>query len=429
MGVFGAMLTAVSGLRSQSYALENISGNIANSQTTGFKRVDTAFSDLIPDMPRGREVAGSVAAYARATNSTPGDRQNSSVGTHLALNGEGFFTVAQRSGYTNGLPSFNGQQFYTRRGDFEVDRDGYLVNGSGYYLVGRAFDPLTGAPSATTGPIQLPTTAIPAKRTATITYSGNLPRGATAMNGAIFPPATTSISAANESAFLSQSIAGGTTTVYTAAGDAVSLEVRWGKFSDGTWGMFYRSNNPPDVWTKAGSNVSFNADGSPAGAVGPFNLSPLVANGQTIGNVTINFPTGKFTQYANASGLAEVDLKADGYTAGKLNGITISSDGRVNGSYSNGQVLPLSQIQIAQFNADNSLQRLNGGIFAETFESGAPIYGLGSSSVASGALEASNVDIAEEFSKMIVTQQAYSANTRVVTTAQQMLSDVINIVR
>src|SRR3954468_15099160 len=97
MGIFGALTTAVTGMRAQSYALENISGNIANSQTTAFKRIDTSFEDLIPETSANMQLAGSVLASSRASNTVQGDIQNSSVGTFMAVNGDGFFVVQKPS--------------------------------------------------------------------------------------------------------------------------------------------------------------------------------------------------------------------------------------------------------------------------------------------------------------------------------------------
>ncbi len=148
MGIFGALTTSVSGLRAQSFALENISGNIANSRTTGFKRVDTAFADLIPDSPPSQERSGSVRAFSLNTTTLQGDLIQTGIGTNLALNGEGFFVVQERSGFAGGVPTFGGTDLYTRRGDFEMDNNGYLLNGSGYYLKGIPIDPTTGRSSA-----------------------------------------------------------------------------------------------------------------------------------------------------------------------------------------------------------------------------------------------------------------------------------------
>ena len=126
MGLFGALTTAVTGLRAQSFALENVSGNIANSQTIGFKRIDTSFQDLIPDDIPSRQKAGNVMASSRATNTVQGDVQNASIGTFMAVNGDGFFVVAKPSSFVDGRPVFSGTNLYTRRGDFQPDKDGYL---------------------------------------------------------------------------------------------------------------------------------------------------------------------------------------------------------------------------------------------------------------------------------------------------------------
>ena len=124
MGIFGALNTAVTGMRAQSYALENISGNIANSQTTAFKRIDSAFVDLIPDNPPNKQYAGTVVANSRSTNSVQGDIQVASVGTFMAVNGEGFFVVQKPANFVDNRPIFDGIDTYTRRGDFQTDRDG-----------------------------------------------------------------------------------------------------------------------------------------------------------------------------------------------------------------------------------------------------------------------------------------------------------------
>jgi len=176
MGIFGALTTAVSGLRAQSYALENISGNIANSQTTAFKRTDTSFTDLIPDNVPSRQVAGAVISQSRATNTIQGDIQSASNATYMALNGDGYFVVATANGTADGLPIFSGTDMYTRRGDFEIDKDGYLVNGAGYYLKLLPIDRATGNVSGSV-PEVMPLTndILPARATTVIQYRGNLP--------------------------------------------------------------------------------------------------------------------------------------------------------------------------------------------------------------------------------------------------------------
>src|ERR1700742_2420425 len=176
MGIFGALTTAVTGLRAQSFALENISGNIANSQTTAFKRVDTSFLDLIPDNPPSKQLSGTVAASARATNTVQGDFQSASIGTFMAINGDGFFVVQKPSSFTDGRPTFDGSDLYTRRGDFQTDKDGFLVNGAGYYLMGIPVDAKTGNLAGSVPHLlQFQTDFLPAEPTSQVEYRANLP--------------------------------------------------------------------------------------------------------------------------------------------------------------------------------------------------------------------------------------------------------------
>jgi len=177
MGIYGALSTAVTGLRAQSFALENISGNIANSQTTGFKRIDTDFVDLIPDASQKRQTAGSVLAQSRSTNNLQGDVKGTSTGTNMAINGNGFFIVEPPIGQSDGAALFSGASYYTRRGDFELDKNGYLVNGSGYYLKGLPIDPTTQNISGSVPQVlQVSNSFLPAAQTTRVNYELNLPQ-------------------------------------------------------------------------------------------------------------------------------------------------------------------------------------------------------------------------------------------------------------
>lgn len=177
MGIYGALSTAVTGLRAQAFSLENISGNIANSQTTGFKRIDTDFVDLIPDVSQQRQTAGSVLAYSRSTNNIQGDIKSVTTETFMAINGDGFFVVEPRTGQADGTATFAGTNYYTRRGDFELDSGGYLVNGSGYYLKGLPIDPATKNISGSVPQVlQLSNQFLPAEQTTRINYQLNLPQ-------------------------------------------------------------------------------------------------------------------------------------------------------------------------------------------------------------------------------------------------------------
>ena len=175
MGIFGALTTAVTGMRAQAFALENISGNIANSQTTAFKRIDTSFVDLIPDGDPMKQLAGNVVANSRATNTVQGDIQSASITTFMAINGQGFFVVEKPDNFVDNRPSFSGVDLYSRRGDFQLDQNGYLVNGAGYYLMGIPVDPTTGNLSGSVPTIlQFQNGFLPAQATTNIDYRANL---------------------------------------------------------------------------------------------------------------------------------------------------------------------------------------------------------------------------------------------------------------
>jgi flagellar hook protein FlgE len=464
MGIFGAMQTAVSGLRAQSYALENISGNIANSQTTGFKRVDTSFVDLVPDLPYRREIAGSVGAFSRLTNTIQGALETTGVNTHMSINGEGYFMVQERVGFSNNKPVFGGSNLYTRRGDFSLDKDGYLSNGAGYYLRGSSINPVTGQVSGNVdGVIQIPSTPLPANKTDEIQYQAILPvlpnTDSSTAAGAIPTPATRllqpasgftanpittgTVLAEDSSLFRSRTIRGGELSVYNDVGATVGLQIRWGKVANAdpaalptpvkdTWAMYYLADSAATTgqvaWRRAGGDVTFNPNGS-LNAPLSITIPSLTLDNTSFGSVKMNFGSSGLSQYASSNDFQQSLIQQDGYGSGNLDSISITNDGRIAGNYSNGQVVAVAQIGIAQFNADNALKRRDGGVYEQTLESGIPLIGLNGATVLGGTLEGSNTEIAEEFSKMIVTQQAYSANTRVVSTSQQMLSEVINIIR
>ena len=166
MGIYSALVTAITGLRAQSFALDQISGNIANSQTAGYKRTEARFVDLIPDALPSQQKAGGVAAFSRSTNDVQGDIQRSDSTTAMAINGDGYFIVERSSGYVDNKPIFPGVNYYTRRGDFEIDKDGYLVNGAGYLLKGLAVDRRTGNVSSSLPQvIRLSNDLLPARQT------------------------------------------------------------------------------------------------------------------------------------------------------------------------------------------------------------------------------------------------------------------------
>lgn len=456
MDVFSALQTAVSGMKAQGFSLENISGNIANSQTTGFKRVDTSFVDLVAEQAPNRQVSGSVRANSVLTNSIQGNIISTEISTNIALNGPGFFAVQTKTSDVNGQTSFAPGNLYTRRGDFTKDAEGYLRNGGGAYLNGTSLDPATGLATGE-GPIQISTLPVPAKPTSTIEYSANLPKTPTvSLVGKTFTDSTNptnvdataragTVTAKDAAVLLAGSLAGPSLTAYSASGAPVDVNTRWAKVQDASpavgntpaksdvWNLYYANSSTNgglnSSWTNAGTAFQFDGSGkltSPnADAV---NIDNLTVDNINLGPISFKYGEGGLTAH-NAGGVSPSVQRQDGFSSGTLNSLSVSETGEVLGSYSNGNTVTLAKIKVVQFTNPDGLKADSSGNYRQTLDSGAPVTGLNATTIEGQNIEQSNTDIASEFSKMIVTQQAYSANTKVISTAQDMMSSLINIIR
>ncbi len=457
MGIYGAINSAVSGLAAQATALENISGNVANSQTAGYKRLDTTFSDLVSGggATQAAQVSGTTFATSRATNTVQGDITSVDVETYMAINGEGYFVVTQASDIVDGSTTFADETYFTRAGDFERDQEGYLINSSGYYLQGFPLDPETGnAVGDNPTVVRIENQPLAASPTTLVDYQANLPRipqtndydedvgDATALLGV----AAGDVAVADTTDFLDSSISGGSTTIFNENGTAMNVEVRYAKTANAagavndTWSMYISSGGDATTsWYDVGeiefdssgemTNMTATAMSAVNGSSDGFTIPSLVINGSTASNVEFSFANGSLTQYSDADGTASsVELDQDGYPAGELTTVSVDESGRVIASYSNSQQRAVYEIPLATFEAEQNLQRVDGSAFAATTLSGeADLSGGGQ--ILAKKLELSNADIADEFSKLIITQQAYSANSRIVTSADEMLDDALNMVR
>ncbi|WP_438274880.1 flagellar hook-basal body complex protein [Nitrobacter sp.] len=246
----------------------------------------------------------------------------------------------------------------------------------------------------------------------------------------------------DQTVFQQQSISGGAVTVYDATGTAVNLQLRWAKSDSAslgaghsdTWNLFYQANpnatNTQAAWINVGTNFTFGTNGQLSSPAGSSITIPNVSVGtQSLGNLSLNFGSGGLTQYASSGGNATVNaINQNGYAAGQLQSVAVNNDGVVVGTFSNGQNLSLAQVSLSHFNGTNYLKALDGGAYAVTDESGPAIAGA-AGHISGSSLEGSNTDIADEFTKLIVTQQAYSANTKVITTANSMVQDLLNVLR
>ena len=247
------------------------------------------------------------------------------------------------------------------------------------------------------------------------------------------------VAGAQGDTFVNQSISGGAITVYATNGSPVNVQFRWAKTDSvatggtDTWNLFYLSNSSATgtqpMWTNVGVNYSFDSAGSLNPSIPSTTINNLTVNGLSLGNLTLEHGTNGVTQFADANGSAAVTtLTQNGYPAGKFTSVAVDDSGRVVASYSNGQQVNVAQVVVANFNGADQLKRLNGGAFAETTESGSPVF-VTNPDISGSSLEASNTDISSEFSNLIVTQQAYAAGTKIVTTANDMLQQALNMIR
>jgi flagellar hook protein FlgE len=444
MGIFDALTTAVSGLQAQSFALQNISGNIANSQTVGYKETDTAFDALVSQAALGEQTSGGVFATSVASNGVQGTIQNETVATDMAINGQGYFVVTQPTGNSGTNPQFSGVNDYTRRGDFQLDNNGYMVNGAGYFLMGIPVNPATGSPTASSPQVlQFNNNFLPAQATTSINYAANLPSAPP--TGLLTPGSynadptiagTGTVQGQDTTTFTNQSLDGGSITAYDSLGNQVDVQLRWAETAssggNNTWQLFYQKNTTATgtqvAWQNVGTPFTFNSSGqltSPTAS--SLTLTGLAVNGDTVGNVTLNYGSN-LTQFASTTGSVQVtSLTQNGFGAGSMQSLSVAK-GQIVGSFSNGQTVALADVSVATFNGQDSLQPLDGEAFAATPESGNPNFS-GTASVVGSSLEASNVDIATQFSQLIVAQQAYSANARVMTTANQMIQSLLTVIQ
>ncbi len=251
-------------------------------------------------------------------------------------------------------------------------------------------------------------------------------------------PGTGAVIANDSTTFVNEFISGGAVTAYNTAGTPVNVQLRWALTSTAggadTWNLFYQSNpsatGTQAEWTNVGTNFTFGSSGAlTSPTTGTVSIPNLTVGGQSLGAVSLNFGSSGLTQYASTGGTATINtLTQNGYAAGQLQSLAVNNNGIVVGTFSNGQNIDLAAVTLSHFNGTNYLQALNGEAYAATEQSGPAIAGA-SGTISGSSLEGSNTDIADEFTKLIVTQQAYSANTKVITTANDMVQDLLNVLR
>lgn len=461
MSLFGALFAGVSGLNAQSAKIGTISDNLANVNTVGYKRVKTDFTTLVTGAGGGN--AGGFAAYSPGGVASATTYQIDARGllfgtdntTDLAINGDGFFVVRTDNG-TSATPS--AETFYTRAGSFTPDNAGYLKNTGGYFLYGWPLD--------TSGALPANTSSLTSVTAINVTNVGSI---------------GSATSTASVGANLQADAATGTVNytdvvVYDTLGGGHTVRMRWEKLAANSWELTYSvtggatvsvessadavTANTMDDPSAAGNNrliFAFNSSGALASVGMPdapnpninvldavdgsvdfvFNFSAAAGNSADASAsqaISIDFGT-----VGASDGMTQLSIpystnftNQNGIPPGDFVGAAIDVDGYVAAQFSNGQIQRIAKIPLADFPNPNGLGTENGNAYRQTQNSGTFILrdagtsGVGS--ISPSTLEASDVDIAEEFTQLITTQRAYSANTRIITTAGEMLQELLQSV-
>ncbi|WP_316979466.1 flagellar hook protein FlgE [Shumkonia mesophila] len=403
MSLSSAMFTAVSSLKAQSRALSVISNNLANSGTTGYKTVTTSFSSLVTQMYNGTNYPGAgVTSSARQHVANQGKIEGTAKTTDIALDGNGMFLVRRGTG--------DDSLYFSRNGEFQQDNEGYLVNNN-YYLLGW--------PTDSTGKVVSTQSSAALERiNVTKNISSIQPSSAATVKADLGP--STAIGGKSTSSM----------EVYDALGNLHTVTSTWEKTATNTWTLGFSC---PDGTSSLGATpLNFDGTGkltspSPANITLPFNWT----NGAAASSIVIDLTN--VTQTNKSVGVDQVSATTNGHTTGKLLGVSISNDGAVTATYDNGESLPIYRVAVATFANYDGLSALSHGIYQKSRDSGD--YSLhtagagGSATVKGSSLESSTVDTADDFSRMIVAQQAYSASSQVIKSAKDMYDTLLSAVR
>jgi flagellar hook protein FlgE len=430
MSVFGALNTAVSGLTAEAAAFSNISNNVANSQTVGYKEAQTSFLDYLDPQATSDSQSGSVTAKTEYMNDVQGTIVSSTDSTALAISGQGFFSVSVANGTTASGPTFSPEQYYTRAGDFSLNTDGYLVNSAGDYLNGWTVDTAGTVNQNALNPIQVSETVYNPVATANITLSANLPPGGNpdASDSTIQDPITSTVDV-----YDSQGTEQPLTLSFTSAGadsNEWTLNVYEGSSttSIGTATVDFDASGDLSSVTQNGTTQSTSGDAATVTLATTFSTTTGTQN------ITLNLgdigTTKGLTQYSGSS-YSLRSITQDGCAPGSFSSVSMTTTGNVVVNYNNGESRTIAQVPVITFSDPNGLQQEGSSTFAATTDSGNAIADAagnnGAGTLETSSVEDSNVDLSTEFTNLIIAQQAYAANAKVVTTANDMLNTDLNM--
>jgi flagellar hook protein FlgE len=403
-----SMFSAISGLRAHQTKLDVAGNNIANVNTVGFKGSQTVFQDTLSQVIRAggaaaenrggtnpAQVGLGVKVAAITTNWQQGAAQSTGRATDFMIEGDGFFVT--RTG---------NEQLYTRAGSFDFDSRGKLVTPDGSILQGwMAQADGTINPNGPITDLSVPygATVAPVDST-TGTLKGNLPAGNA--NG-------TSVQTA--------------TTMYDQQGVAHSVSYTFTKDTTDDWTLAVSVDGAP--MTLSNSDITFAADGTMTTPAAPFQVSFTPGLAGWPGPVTLDL--SGINQYGSPNTVAAT--AQNGFAMGSLESFSLGNDGTITGIYSNGMRQALGQLAMASFTNPGGLEKAGSSSFRVGDNSGFAAVGQpgtgGRGALASGALEMSNVDLAEEFTGLIVAQRGFQANSRVITSSDEILQDLVNLKR
>lgn len=372
----------VSGLKAASTSLDVIGNNIANSQTVGFKGGRAEFGDLY---------AGAVGLGTRVTGTSQdfssGSIEQSSRSLDMAINGSGFFRLQQGD-----------QVVFSRNGQFNMDKDGYIVNSTGGRMTGYVGDATGGETRA----IKVEKDGMPAKQTSNLQASYNLDSTA-----AVGKTST------------------GNATIYDSQGNSHTVQLAFTKTESNKWDVKATVDGRKDL-QKNGA-VEFDENGQLKGD-GKMDLS-FGALGNGTAALATQLDLKGSTQYARD--FNNIALNQDGYKAGDFLGISINDQGQVVGKYGNDKTKVMGTAVLSNFSNPNGLQPLGDNAFAETSASGQPLVGTAGSGtlgkLVTSAKESSNVDMSAELVSMIVAQRNYQANSQTIKTQDQIMQTVVSM--
>lgn len=425
-----SLFAGVSGLRNHQVRMDVIGNNVANVNTVAFKGSRVTFKEGFAQLLQGAsrppgdhgginpiQVGLGMQIGSIDQLFTQGNIETTGMNTDLAIQGDAFFVVSKGN-----------QHFYTRSGNFQLDADGRLVSPTnGFVVQGKMA--VNGVLQEGITDIRLPFGQKTAARATTqITLAGNLNAAAETFQGE-FNEENRRL-AENQGSYTST-----TASVYDSLGNKHELKVWLYKDSDSTWSYQVDTSDmvgvDPSAITNGTGTLEFNSDGTLAsGPPQPIGFTPAGAEPVSI-DLNIGSGVNGLTQFGSTT--TAVLRDQDGYAMGDLNNFTIDRTGKITGAFTNGTTVVLGQIALADFNNPGGLLRSGDNMYEVSGNSGNPILGFaleGSQSfLTSGALEMSNVDLAQEFTNMIVTQRGFQANGRVITGSDEMMQEVVNLKR